>query len=168
MKIFHYCPSCAAAVSGHGERFFVCDKCGFTLFFNVAASASVIVCSRGEVLLLKRANDPGKGLYTVPGGFVDPGESALACACRELYEECGIHLEQSALSFLCCGHNRYSYKGLSYHTSDIFFCAEVSDLSCLVSCAEVSSVSCVHKDRIDYSSIAFNSVREALRVFSRR
>lgn len=53
--------------------------------------------NRLEVLLIKRAGDPFKGLWAFPGGFVDQDESLEVAAARELLEETGlsrIHLEQ--------------------------------------------------------------------------
>lgn len=53
--------------------------------------------NRIEVLLIKRAREPFKGLWAFPGGFVDKDESLDDAAARELLEETGlsrIHLEQ--------------------------------------------------------------------------
>ena len=53
--------------------------------------------NRVEVLLIKRAREPFKGLWAFPGGFVDKDESLEDAAARELLEETGvsgIHLEQ--------------------------------------------------------------------------
>lgn len=54
-------------------------------------AASVAVFRDGEVLLAQRANAPAKGLWTLPGGRVEAGETLAACALRELMEEVGIN-----------------------------------------------------------------------------
>jgi 8-oxo-dGTP diphosphatase len=45
---------------------------------------------RLEVLLIKRAREPFKGLFALPGGFIDPDESLEQAAARELCEETGL------------------------------------------------------------------------------
>lgn len=47
----------------------------------------------GRVLLVRRANDPSRGLWSIPGGRVEAGESAQACARREVHEETGLDVE---------------------------------------------------------------------------
>jgi len=49
----------------------------------------VLVCS-GNVLLIERKFAPGKGVYALPGGFVNRNETFEECAIRELFEETGI------------------------------------------------------------------------------
>ncbi len=52
-----------------------------------------------EVLLLQRAQEPNRGLWSPPGGKLktDLGESPYACACREAHEEMGLTLTPAAL-----------------------------------------------------------------------
>ena len=51
--------------------------------------ASACVWRDGRVLLIQRAKPP-VGLWSLPGGHVDFGETALAAATRELFEETGV------------------------------------------------------------------------------
>lgn len=56
--------------------------------------AAIAVILRGdEVLLARRGNQPDAGLWGFPGGHVEPGETALAAAAREVLEETGICAE---------------------------------------------------------------------------
>ena len=46
-----------------------------------------------NVLLIERANEPFKGCWALPGGFMDMDEDAMTCAIRELKEETGLVVE---------------------------------------------------------------------------
>lgn len=62
-----------------------------------AVTADCVVFSNDSdglsVLLIERANEPFKGCWTFPGGFMDMEENAEDCARRELKEETGLQLE---------------------------------------------------------------------------
>lgn len=54
-------------------------------------TADLIVEREGKVLLIRRKNDPFKGMYAIPGGFLDYGiETLEEAACRELREETNL------------------------------------------------------------------------------
>ncbi|WP_410605421.1 NUDIX hydrolase [Amycolatopsis sp. lyj-90] len=44
----------------------------------------------GRILLIRRANEPGRGLWSVPGGRVEPGETDEEAVIREMREETGL------------------------------------------------------------------------------
>lgn len=51
----------------------------------------------GQALMLKRGKEPNFGLYTAPGGRLEPGESPYECVCREILEETGLTLQDPIL-----------------------------------------------------------------------
>lgn len=53
----------------------------------------VAIVDDDEILLVKRAHDPGRGLWAVPGGKVEFGETLAEAATREVKEETGLLVE---------------------------------------------------------------------------
>jgi len=51
----------------------------------------------GRLLLIKRRDDPGSGLWSVPGGRVEPGETDAQAVVREMAEETGLAVEPAEL-----------------------------------------------------------------------
>jgi len=51
----------------------------------------------GRLLLVQRANEPGRGLWSLPGGRVEPGEDDAAALVREMAEETGLMVQPGAL-----------------------------------------------------------------------
>ena len=71
-----------------------CDECGRSGYLNPALTVDAVALrgmgSEREVLLIRRRNEPWKGCWAFPGGFVDKGEDTESAVLRELLEECGI------------------------------------------------------------------------------
>lgn len=76
-----------------------------------------------HVLFIKRSYKTHKGLYTLPGGFVDHDESAEEAARRICFEETGLTILN--LHYICSAPNAYMFKNIEYKTCDLFFEADV-------------------------------------------
>jgi 8-oxo-dGTP diphosphatase len=100
MAILHawrHCPRCAGAVEARAGSV-VCTSCGFVAYANSAPTASALVeDDRGRVLLARRAVEPYKGKWDIPGGFLEEGEHPLDGLRRELREEAGVEVEPGDL-----------------------------------------------------------------------
>jgi 8-oxo-dGTP diphosphatase len=59
---------------------------------RVACAGAIVRDDRGRLLMIKRGTAPGMGQWSVPGGRVEPGESAAAAAVREVEEETGLRV----------------------------------------------------------------------------
>ena len=51
----------------------------------------------GRILLVRRANEPGRGRWSLPGGRVEPGETDAEALVREMHEETGLRVEPGRL-----------------------------------------------------------------------
>lgn len=74
-------------------------------------AASMAVFRGGSVLLVQRGKAPSAGLWSLPGGHIEPGETAVAAAVREVMEETGVAVEVKGLvgvhdSFIRAGDGR--------------------------------------------------------------
>ena len=58
---------------------------------------AVVHDARGRLLLVRRATEPGRGLWSIPGGRVKPGESDATAVCREVREETGLEIDVGGL-----------------------------------------------------------------------
>jgi ADP-ribose pyrophosphatase YjhB (NUDIX family) len=93
-----FCPRCGAEPRVAFPRSISCPACGYVAFYNPKPVAAAIpVQPDGAIWLLRRAFDPGGGLWTFPGGFVDLGESVADAARRETREEMEIEVELGPL-----------------------------------------------------------------------
>lgn len=123
---FNFCPECGGKnISVVDGIKWVCADCGFTLYNNVAAAVGLILYDdENNVLFEVRQKNPGKGMLSLVGGFIDYDETAEAAVVRECKEEIGYDL--SAPVFLCSEPNTYPYKNILYKTCDSYFTENIS------------------------------------------
>ena|SRR5919109_2351377 len=93
-----FCPRCAQPAEVEYPRSITCSHCGYGAYYNPKPVAAAIpVTPAGEIILLRRAFDPGRDLWTFPGGFVDLGETVEQAAHREVREEIDVAIELGSL-----------------------------------------------------------------------
>ena len=60
----------------------------------------VVLNPQGEVLLIRRGNEPFRGCWALPGGFMEMEETIEHCAVRELQEETGLQVPEAELHLI--------------------------------------------------------------------
>ncbi len=88
-----YCGRCGAGTAEHQtELARICHSCNQTYYPRIAPCIIVLI-SRGDKVLLARAEKFTNKMYSTLAGFIEPGESAEAALHREVYEEVGIRVQ---------------------------------------------------------------------------
>jgi ADP-ribose pyrophosphatase YjhB (NUDIX family) len=74
-----------------------CPACGFVQYQNPIPAAAVTIIQDAKILLVKRAVEPKKGLWSLPAGFLEMDETIEECAVREVKEETNLDVELDGL-----------------------------------------------------------------------
>jgi ADP-ribose pyrophosphatase YjhB (NUDIX family) len=164
VKPFNRCPACGSSdIIFDSEKKLICPECAFTYYHNVAAAAGAVLQYDEKVVLIKRAKEPGKGKLDLPGGFVDPKESAEEAIKREIKEELKIDITEP--KYLGSFPNIYRYEGVLYHTCDLFFYCKIDALPTDFDKKEIEDLVLISPLEIPDDEIAFESVRVGLDIF---
>jgi len=86
------CPRCGASVERDQSRAH-CPECGSDYYANSAPAVEGLLERDGRVLLSRRAIEPRRGYWDLPGGFLEEGEEPLEGLAREFREETGLAIE---------------------------------------------------------------------------
>jgi ADP-ribose pyrophosphatase YjhB (NUDIX family) len=134
----------------------VCPSCGTIHYENPLNVVGTVPVWGERVLLCKRAIEPRRGLWTLPAGFLELGESTAEGALRETVEEAGAEIELgplfSVLNVVRVGqlHLFYRARMTSPH---------------LDPGSETLEARLFEEDEVPWEQIAFRTVRETLLAF---
>lgn len=116
----NFCPRCGAAITHlykYGKTRPVCPDCGWVHFADPKVAAAVLIKLDEHVLLVRRINEPERGLWSLPAGFVDAGEDPARAAERECLEETGLSVHVTGIIDIISGleHPRGADIIIVYH-----------------------------------------------------
>lgn len=156
-----YCSDCGAPVSllvppGDNRERHVCQGCGAIHYQNPKVVVGCIPEWEGKILLCRRAIQPREGLWTLPAGFMERGETTREGAVRETLEEANARVEIGPL---------YSLFNLP-HIDQVYMLFRARLLDLEFSPGEESlEVQLFEEAEIPWELIAFQTVRETLRLY---
>ncbi len=153
-----FCSSCGGHVSkkipqGDNLLRYVCLDCGLIHYQNPKIVAGCIVSYKDKVLLCRRAINPRRGLWTIPAGFMELGESVEAAAARETMEEALADVEIDKL--FCV------YSIPAVNQVHIFFRGHLKKRE-FAPGEESLEVALFAENKIPWQDVAFRSVELAL------
>ena len=157
----NFCSECGSAVAlrvpdgDHLPRH-VCPDCGTIHYQNPKMVVGCIPEWEDKVLLCRRAIEPKYGLWTLPAGFMENGETTLEGAARETWEEAGARIETGGL---------YTLYNLP-HINQVYlmFRARLLDLDFQPG-IESLEVRLFTEAEIPWDDIAFRTVRATLEQY---
>jgi 8-oxo-dGTP diphosphatase len=164
VDLYRFCPQCGGGLEkrlikpGEPQRL-VCTECGFIFYIDPKLSVIAVIPMDGGVVMVRRAIDPGYGLWVVPGGFVDMGEVMEKAVVRETREETFLTVRPVHLL------NIYSYPNrrtiiAAYVTEYVSGELGAGD--------ETLEARVFGLKEIPWPQIAFSSTKEALREYISR
>jgi ADP-ribose pyrophosphatase YjhB (NUDIX family) len=154
-----FCPRCGQPATVDYPRSMSCPRCGYGAYYNPKPVAATIpVTAGGEIILLRRGFDPGKDLWTFPGGFVDLGETVEEAAIREAREEIQADVELTSLVGV--------YSRPDERIVLIVFAAQIEQQP--QTTPEALQVEAFAPDEIPWQELAFWSTTNALKDFLAR
>lgn len=163
-SFFHFCPHCGSAkFVFNNEKSKKCDQCGFVFYMNASAAvAAFIITDDGKLLVCKRAKEPAKGTFDLPGGFVDNNETVEEAVKRELKEELSAVVVH--LNYLFSIPNTYLYSGLSIPTMDLFFECKLENYKELKAADDVAGFEFIPVNELNPPDFGLDSIQKAIAI----
>ncbi len=163
MGVNNFCPRCGHALElrpVEDQRVRpVCPSCGFIVYLNPPIAVGVVASNGdGRIVLVRRGENPGRGLWGLPAGFMEIDETTEETARRECLEETGLQVELLELWGV------WSYFHALKGTSGVLvlYRARVTGGEPMAG-SDSDEVKFFAPSEIPYDELAFETHREALR-----
>jgi ADP-ribose pyrophosphatase YjhB (NUDIX family) len=114
-------------------------------------------------MLAKRALEPNKGMLDLPGGFVDPLESAEDAVRREIKEELGVKV--TGMQYLTSFPNKYIFSGLTVYTLDLAYLCQIDDFNSITPQDDISSIIFIPPEKIKLSELFSISMKNIIKYY---
>ena len=156
-----FCSDCGEAVTqripdGDNVLRYVCDSCGTIHYQNPKMVVGCIPEWGDQILLCRRAIEPRYGLWTLPAGFMENGETAAAGAARETLEEAGARVTIDQLyTFLNLPNINQIYVMFRGTMLDLDFAAGTESLE----------VKLFSEEEIPWNELAFRTIKVTLEKY---
>lgn len=136
----------------------ICKKCGNQSFANRVPVVELLLFNeKGQALIAKRAKNPNKGKYDIPGGFVEHEENFETAVKREVSEELGLVSEDyTKPKFVSSMLYSYPSKHENRHLINVMFTAKLLNTKNVKPQDDVESVKFINLDKIDSINFANN------------
>jgi ADP-ribose pyrophosphatase YjhB (NUDIX family) len=161
VSLYRFCPQCGGRlekrlIKPQEPLRLVCTACGFIFYIDPKLSVIALIPMDDGVVMVRRAINPGYGLWVVPGGFVDMGEVVEEAVVRETQEETFLTVRPIRLL------NIYSYP--NHRTIIAAYVTEYVSGE-LGAGDETLEARVFGLKEIPWPQIAFSSTKEALREY---
>jgi mutator protein MutT len=162
---FKVCPACGSINwTINNEKSKRCPDCGFVYYGNMSAAVAVFIRNdEGDLLVCRRKKAPAAGTLDLPGGFVDIGETAEEAVIREINEELGLQVIETA--YMMSLPNTYLYSGMIIHTLDLLFTAKVAGFKTLKADDDVSEAFFQPLNTISPEDFGLDSIKKGIIAF---
>lgn len=168
LQVLKYCPKCAShEFKVSGERSFKCGTCGFHYFINSSAAVAALVSNNeGKLMLVTRGVEPDYGKLDLPGGFIDPLESAENAVQRELLEELGLKVK--SMEYLGSFPNTYVFSDFSVFTLDMAFKVTAESVDNLKPMDDILDYKFYSEVELNYDDIPAPSIKQFVKDYFRK
>ena len=161
---FKFCPKCGKkSITRNDVKSIKCISCNFLIFTNPATAVCGIIIHNNRILFTKRNKEPHINKLDLPGGFVDPNETAELALYRELKEE--LNIEVIKHKYITSIPNTYFFNDITYNTLDMFFLCEVKSKEDITFDNEIADYTFLQLNEINISNdIGLQSIKNFLNL----